>query len=81
MMFILFQPFSGLVTIFAGISRSSGYIDGSNAKFSSPYGVAIASSGMIYVTDEQNHLIRKISTSGKVITKTIYSCQITLCCW
>ncbi|WP_264520708.1 T9SS type A sorting domain-containing protein [Flavobacterium sp. N1994] len=48
----------------------SGYADGTIAspKYYSPTGVAIATSGNIYVADSQNHCIRKITASGFVST-------------
>ena len=59
---------TGVVTTIAG--STVGYQDGPalTAKFTNPYGVAIASDGSLYVTDERNHRIRKISTTGVVST-------------
>jgi len=59
---------TGIVTTIAG--GTFGYKDGpvATAEFKYPYGVAIASDGSLYVTDESNHYIRKISTAGMVST-------------
>lgn len=59
---------TGVVTTIAG--STSGYKDGPalTAKFATPYGVAIAADGSLYVADKGNHYIRKISTTGVVST-------------
>src|SRR5579863_4929000 len=53
----------------AGVS-SFGYRDGtaSAAQFAHPYAVAITASGIIYVADTTNCVIRKITASGLVTT-------------
>ena len=59
----------GVVTTFAGVAGSAGTTNGAaaSAKFSSPTGVAVDSSGNVYVADQANNLIREIS-AGTVST-------------
>ena len=61
---------SGTVTTLAGDATASGSTngEGTNAKFFNPYGVAVDSSGNVYVADGYNNLIRKITASGNVTT-------------
>jgi hypothetical protein len=56
---------TGTFAVFAGNSVM-GYADGigSSANFDMPRGIAITSSGVIYVADGSNHVIRSISTAG-----------------
>lgn len=50
------------------MAGSPGYADGqgTNAAFLDPTGVAIDSTGVIYVADSSNHIIRMISSSGDI---------------
>ncbi|MFM7822970.1 MAG: SMP-30/gluconolactonase/LRE family protein, partial [Bacteroidota bacterium] len=59
---------NGQVSTFAGTSYSIGSNDGQGlmAKFYNPNGLAIDAAGNIYVADESNHKIRKITPSGLV---------------
>lgn len=63
---------AGDITILAGPSTSfgSGYMDGigTAARFSVPQGLAIDSSGNVYVADTSNNRIRMITPSGAVTT-------------
>ncbi len=59
----------GVVTTLAGLAGSSGSADGtgSAARFQRPCGVAVDSTGNVYVADYYNYTIRKV-TPGRVVT-------------
>jgi sugar lactone lactonase YvrE len=61
------------VTTIAGTPERSGFIDGSEARFSHPESVVVASSGEIYVADRANHKIRVIDTDLNVKTLDLIS--------
>ena len=60
---------SGIITIIAG-SPTPGSANGTGtaASFHTPIGIAIDASNNLYVTDELNNLIRKITPAGVVTT-------------
>jgi len=59
---------AGVVSIFAG--STEGFADGigTEAQFNYPTGVAVDSSGNVYVADSVNHRIRKITPAAVVST-------------
>jgi len=60
----------GVVTTLAGTAGMSGSADGtgSGARFNVPAGVAVDSADNLYVADEFNHTIRKVTAVGVVTT-------------
>ena len=61
---------SGVVSTLAGSPGTNGLTDGTggNARFNAPHGVAVDSSGNVYVADTGNHTIRKVTSAGVVTT-------------
>ena len=61
---------SGAVSTIAGLARTAGSVDGfgTNARFSSPTGVAVDAAGIVYVADRGNSTVRRIALSGAVTT-------------
>lgn len=61
---------AGVVTTLAGRAGSAGSADGSgsNARFTVPYGIAVDTSGVLFVVDHGNHTIRRVAADGTVTT-------------
>ncbi len=62
---------NGVVTTFAGqLGAGAGAVDGpaAEARFNSPHGLVIDSTGALYVADTGNHAIRRIAPDGTVST-------------
>ena len=68
----------GVVTRLAGGGSaggvSAGSVDGtgSAARFHHPYGLAVSTSGTIYVADQYTHVIRMISPTGIALLRNCY---------
>ena len=60
----------GVVSTFAGKARTTGAADGvgADARFGNPLGLAADIADAVYVADYQNHVIRRISPEGNVLT-------------
>ena len=64
------KKMTAVVTTLAGQARSKGSTDGSgaSARFYWPSGIACDAAGNLYVADERNNTIRKITPAGEVTT-------------
>ena len=61
---------AGIVSTLAGTPGVAGYVDatGGAAKFALPQGIAIDSGGNLYVADNLNNCVRKVTPAGVVTT-------------
>jgi streptogramin lyase len=62
---------SGTISRFAGTGAGGYSGDGglaSSAQLNGPWGVAVDSSGNVYIAEQGNHIIRKVNTSGIIST-------------
>lgn len=61
---------TGAVTTLAGSAGSNGSTDGTGtaARFYGPEGIAIDSTGNLYVADQGNHIVRKVTASTGAVT-------------
>lgn len=61
---------AGIVTTLAGKPLLPGKLDGTGtaARFRIPTGVAVDSTGNVFVTDQGNHTVRKVTAAGAVTT-------------
>jgi sugar lactone lactonase YvrE len=61
---------AGLVTTLAGLPGAAGSADGTNsaARFRAPQGVAVGSTGTVYIADTANSTIRVMTAGGAVTT-------------
>ena len=64
--------FSGTITTVAGTNGTFGYSGdhgpATNAKLSTPLGIALDKYGNLYIAEEGNNVIRKVNTSGIITT-------------
>jgi sugar lactone lactonase YvrE len=60
----------GQVTTFAGSAANPGFADGTGiaARFRVPWGLVFGADGSLYVSDKDNHVIRRITPLGQVTT-------------
>lgn len=60
----------GVVSTLAGLAGSNGSVDGSGsvARFDNPEGIVIDAGGNLFVSDTNNHTIRRITPDGTVTT-------------
>src|SRR5215467_12055851 len=61
---------AGTVSTLAGLAGNPGSADGygADARFNFPVGIAVDTDGNVYVADQNNATIRKVSPEGSVTT-------------
>ncbi len=61
---------NGTVSTLAGLAQTSGSSDGlgNQARFNIPSSICVSSSGDLFVTENNNHTIRKVTSDGNVTT-------------
>src|SRR5439155_4578269 len=71
---------AGVVTTLAGTPGVHGSADGagSAAQFWQPWGIAVDSAGIVYVADQANSTIRKITRAGVVTSITSAECMSSI---
>ena len=64
------RPDGAVTTLAGSMTATRGYVDdiGTAAKFYKPRGVAVDAAGYVYIADEYNHRVRRISPGGAVMT-------------
>jgi streptogramin lyase len=62
------RPAGDVITLAGDGSLGAVNANGISASFNNPTGVAVDESGNVYVADQSNHVIRKISPTGDVTT-------------
>ncbi len=64
------NPATGDIQPVAGMADQAGFVNdnGTAARFSRPYGLALASDGALLVADQNNNCIRRVTLTGEVTT-------------
>ncbi|OQR86317.1 hypothetical protein ACHHYP_10680 [Achlya hypogyna] len=58
---------AGYVSAFSGTYNNVGALAGASPTYKTPKGLAVAPSGIVYIADSGNHMIRKLLTNGIVV--------------